>query len=334
MSDADTTKCGSLNSTSVSSFGSCSTYQGTYTPYPTGGTYSPPPSGSCLTGSHNMGSYCMSDSDSSKCGAYGSSPSGWGPNSCTAYQGTYSPYPTGATYSPPPGSSCPTGSHNMGSYCMSDSDSTKCGSFGSSSVSSFGSCSSYQTTYTPYPSYTSYPSCPSGQWWDSATNTCKSSTTATYTPPPSCPSGQYWNGTACVTSTATYLPPPTCPSGQYWDGTVCVISATPAPTPVPTQDPAAACASSGGTWNGSSCVFPTPAPSPTSSPPPSSFFQHQMAVHLGAVRSSAIHTFAMANTIMNCADSGYNWNVGASACRPTVKAFFGNIFRAVTRFFK
>src|SRR3990167_8912388 len=107
----------------------------------------------------------------------------------------------------------------MGSYCMSDSDSAKCGPYGSS-VSSFGSCSTYSgSTYTPYPtvstyspyptyspggSYTPYPTCPSGQWWDTATSSCHSST-ATYSPYPT-----YSETTTSYTPPpTTYSPPPT-----------------------------------------------------------------------------------------------------------------------------
>ena len=141
-------------------------------------------------------------------------------NACVSSTGTYSPYPI---YSGTPTSSgtCPSGSHimyvnNAGGYCMSDSDSTKCGPLNSSSATNFGSCTSYQGTAA---TYTPYPSCPSGQWWDSATSSCKSTTAGTYTPAPSCPSGQWWDyaKNACFGS-VTYTPAPySCASGWYWD---------------------------------------------------------------------------------------------------------------------
>ena len=221
MSDADTSKCGSLNSTSVSSFGSCASYQGsTYSPYPTSTTYSPAPS--CPSGQwwDTARQACTSTATTCVTGYYWDSAA----NLCKPSSGTYSPSP-GTTY-----------------------------------------------TYTPYPS------CPSGQWWDTATSTCKS--IATYTPyvgycgdnvcgssetSSSCPSdcGGGTSYTPYPTSTYTYTPPPSCPADQYWNGTSCVSNVT--YTPAPTVDPSASCTSSGGTWNGSSCVFPSPSPSPTAS---------------------------------------------------------------------
>ena len=229
-------KEGDTATTAGCSGGTYPTYS--YSPYP---TTSSPTSSSCPSGSHTMGSYCMSDGDASKCGSFNStSVSSFG--ACSSYTGTttYSPYPT-FTYTPYPttstsSGSCPSGSHSMGSYCMSDADGTKCGPYGSTSVSGFGSCDSYTptyTTYTPYPT-TSTTSCGTGYYWDSATNACKST----------CPSTQYWNGSSCVDNTTstpypttetTYTPYPTtegtpypttsyqsCPSGQYWDGSACV----------------------------------------------------------------------------------------------------------------
>ncbi len=117
-----------------------------------------------------------------------------------------------------------------------------------------------------------------------------------------CPSSQYWNGTSCVTGNystdpatgcaqaggtwdatthfckmpGTNPPPPvgtTCPSGQYMDPATraCVSSITTTPpsptpsptlTPPPTTDPATECVKHGGTWSGSTCIFPTPPPPP------------------------------------------------------------------------
>ncbi len=308
MSDADTSKCGSFGSTSVSSFGSCSQYQGTtsYTPAPAC------PSGQWWDGAANR---CTS---SGSCG-YGFY---WDPgtNSCRSSTSTsYTPYPSGSvTYSPGP-SSCPTGSHSMGSYCMSDSDGSKCGPISSSSVSSFGSCSTYQggtTTYTPAPS------CPSGQWWDSATNACRSTTATTYSPPPSCPSGQWWdygtNSCRSSTSTSTYTPPPACPDGQYWDSGVsaCRVNPTPYPTtaytPPPTQY----------------VPPPTNEATPPPSPPPTSYNRHQHYV------AQYISTIALANTIMDCTAAGDRWNAKDGICRDGDASFFANIIRFIANFLK
>lgn len=259
MSDADTSKCGPLNSSSTGSFGSCSTYQG-----------------STNTPTNDYGS-CGTATSQSSCTAI---------SNCYWYSGTnpycyYSSTPPASTYTPYPttsGGSCVSGSHSMGSYCMSDADGTKCGAFGSS-VSSFGSCNTYQTSTSPYPTtsytYTPYPTCSSGQWWDSSTSSCKTTTTSD--------------------------------------------------TPAPTTDPATSCASTGGSWDGSSCVYPTatpatPEPTPEPTPPTSGFSpQHQMA---------------MANTIMACADSGGTWNASNSSCSSSsfAKSFFGNIIKIFSRF--
>ncbi|MBI5153418.1 MAG: hypothetical protein HZA36_03090 [Parcubacteria group bacterium] len=111
--------------------------------------------------------------------------------------------------------------------------------------------------------------CPSDQWWDSSTNSCKSSTTTTTTNT-ACPSGQYWNGTNCVSSTTN-----TCPSGQWWDSSTnsCKSSTTttgscpsgeywytpPGGGAGYCQSQSAACTQAGGTWNSSSnyCQMPT-----------------------------------------------------------------------------
>ncbi|MBI2049919.1 MAG: hypothetical protein HYT35_00475 [Candidatus Staskawiczbacteria bacterium] len=119
-----------------------------------------------------------------------------------------------------------------------------------------GSCVSNTSTSCPSGQYwngsscvtTTTHDCPSGQYWDGSS--CVSSTTTT------CSSDQYWNGSACVSNTST-----SCPSGQHMESGACV--ADPTATPTPTQDPATMCAQSGGSWDGSTCVMPTPPP-PTS----------------------------------------------------------------------
>ena len=192
----------------------------------------------------------------------------------------------------------------MGSYCMSDSQSDKCGPLNSTSTGSFGSCSGYTTTYTytPYPTTsTSATSCGTGYYWDLSTNSCKPTSpsdtvsptisytpypTTTYTPPPVCTSTQYWNGSSCVenppASTYTpppYTPPPTCSSGQYWDGSACVTNPTP--------------------------------------PPTSMLSGHQLAV---------------ANTIMSCSSSGGQWDSGRSTCVAKNSGFFASVLKAFSRF--
>lgn len=288
----------------------CTSGTTTYSPYPTytpGSSYTPAPScpsgqwwsyttnscqsstssGSCPTGSHSMGTYCMSDSDSTKCGPSNStSTSGFG--SCSSYQGTttYSPYPSGSsytytpapsgayTYSPYPSTSttsCPAGQwyDAANHYCRTDCAS---GTFWDPAASKC--VSSTGTTYTPYPTYTyTYtptPSCPSGQWWDSATSTCKSTTT-TYTPYPT------------YTSTYTYTPYPT-----YEYPTPSTTTYTPYPT----------------------TEYPTPASYQT---PPTSSVQHQMA---------------LASTIMNCSDGGGKWN-GSTCSRGG--SLFGSIISNVLK---
>lgn len=305
MSDSDSAKCGPMNSTSTSGFGSCSTYQSstTYSPYPTGGyTYTPAPS--CPSG--QWWDYSR--------------------NACVSSTSTYSPTPIGTyTYSPTPttSSSCPTGSHNMGSYCMSDSDGSKCAAFGETSVSTFGSCSSFgggTASYTPYPSpgtcpvgqywywptsgagycktnepypsystapgtsYTPYPSCPAGEWWDSSTSSCKTTSvsytpypTTSYTPYPTTEHTPYPTTQYTPYPTTEYTPPPSCPSGQY--------------------------------WNGSSCV--------SSSPTSFDMKAHQMAT---------------ARTIMACSGSGGSWNAGTSSCAVKSGGFFANILKVFSKF--
>lgn len=208
MSDADLTKCGPLNSASTSSFGSCSSYQTTV-------TYTPAPS--CPSGQwwDYANNYCRTDCAS---GTF------WDPaqKKCiSSVGGTYTPVP-GTTYTYTPAPSCPSGQwwDTVTNSCKSISTTSSpyptytpyagyCGDAVCSSSETSSSCPSdcgggTATTYTPYPTtaYTPYPSCPSGQWWDTATNSCHSSTTTTtYTPYP----------------TTTTSPPPSCPAGQFWD---------------------------------------------------------------------------------------------------------------------
>ena len=92
MSDADTAKCGPMNSSSVSSFGSCSSYQttATYTPYPSSTTitYTPPPA--CPDGQYWSGSACVSYSTP----APTTDPSASCAQSGGTWTGSYCQYPT------------------------------------------------------------------------------------------------------------------------------------------------------------------------------------------------------------------------------------------------
>ena len=289
----------------------CTVPSYSYSPYP-GGSYTPYPtttgtSGSCPSGSHNMGSYCMSDSDGTKCGPFNSSStSGWGSNSCTAYNtSTYSPYPSpssGGSYTPYPtttgtSSSCRSGSHNMGSYCMSDYDGTKCASFGATSVSTFGSCSYFSgsSSYTPYPStggssYTPPPSCPSDQWWDYSSNSCKLSTYS-YSPAPG----------------DSYTPYPTYSSTPYPTTEATTTTTTTTTTTLPPTT--------------TTVYSPPPPESTTTTLPPSGF-------------DSKAHQMAMARTIMACADSGGSWNAGTANCKSANSGFFANVLKIFSRFIR
>ena len=105
MSDADLTKCGPLNSTSVSSFGSCSGYQTTATYSPPPATYSPGPSAS-YTPPPSCPSGQWWDYTTNSC-KLTTTPSPSTTTSYTPYPTTeYTPPPTysppPATYSPPP----------------------------------------------------------------------------------------------------------------------------------------------------------------------------------------------------------------------------------------
>ncbi len=319
----------------------CTGGTASYSPYPTGGTYSPYPSGtptssgSCPSGSHTMyvnnaGGYCMSDADATKCGPLNSaSASGFG--SCSTYQATYSPYPSGGSYTPyptctvtgqwwdPATSSCKSSSTTYTPYPSPGT--CPAGQYWYWPSTGAGYCKANETPY-PYPSsggsYTPYPTCTvTGQWWDPATSSCRSTTTTSYSPaptyssPPSCPSGQWWDyASSSCQATSTFTPAPTYtayPTSTYTY------------TPAPTTDPSASCTSSGGTWNGSSCVYPTPVP--TTSPPPSGF-------------NSPQHQMAMARTIMACVDSGGTWKGISCESASFTQAFFGNILKIFSRFIK
>lgn len=291
MSDSDSSKCGPLNSTSASGFGSCSSYQSTAssTPVPScpTGQWWDPAINVCKTATP----YDTTSPTATSC------PSGqwwdYATNSCKTSTGTYSPYP-----SPTGGTGCPTGSHSMGGYCMSDSDASKCGPSGSTSTSSFGSCSSYQSTvtYSPYPSsagsYTPYPSpgtCPAGQYWywpSTGPGYCQS-TTATYTPYPVTSYTPY--------PTTVYTPYPTTEYTPY-PTTVYTPYPTTEYTPYPTT---------------AYTPYPTTeyVPPPTSSTPPTSLDIHKHYVAMARTGQ------ALAVNIMSCADSGGKWNAGSLTCR-------------------
>ncbi|MDP3792303.1 MAG: hypothetical protein Q8Q89_01095 [bacterium] len=270
---------------------------GTYTPYP---SYTPPGTGNCPSGYHShgeSGGFCMNDKEdySSKCynsagtstitcpaqPSYTPTPScpsgqyweysssscksntsyggctGTTQSSCTSVSNCYwdssSNYCYYQSYSGTPMPSCPSGQwwDYAKNSCVSSSMTT-CGT-GYYWDSASNMCK--PSSGTPYPTATS---CGTGYFWDSATSTCKST----------CPSTQYWNGSSCVdNTTSTYTPTPSCPASQYWNGTSCVDNVTTTYTPYPTTDPATSCTSSGGTWDGSTCMYPTPYPtmSPTAS---------------------------------------------------------------------
>lgn len=258
---------------------------GAYSPYP---SYSYTPTPSCPSGQlwDSVTNSCRTNTTSCAPGYYLANPND---TSCTPISSTS---PT----------SCPSGQwwDTATSSCKSSTTTGYCGDHvcgsGETSTSCYSDCGG-GTSYTPYPttSYTPYPSCPSGQWWDSATSSCKSTTsTYTYTPAPSCPASQYWNGTSCIDNvTTTY-------------------------TPYPTTDPSASCTSSGGTWNGSSCVYPTPVPTtvytpyPTttySPPPTSSLYPQYMVAH--------------------CQQLGRTWN--GEICR--ANGLFARIYESYTNDF-
>ena len=217
MSDSDGSKCGPLNSTSVSSFGSCSSYQSTtsYTPLP-----------SCPSGQWWDYTTNTCKSSDTTYTPYPTCPSGqwWdgSTSSCKSSTYTYTPYPTTSTY-------CGTGYYwdSASNVCKSTCPSTQYWN-GSACVDNT------TTTYTPYPTPDPSATCSnSGGTWNGST--CTYPTTTTYTPPP-------------------YTPPPSCSSGQYWDGSACVANPTPPPTSMKSNSHMLAhCQELGRTWNGSVC---------------------------------------------------------------------------------
>ncbi|MBI5140291.1 MAG: hypothetical protein HZA94_02490 [Candidatus Vogelbacteria bacterium] len=128
------------------------------------------------------------------------------------------------------------------------------------------------TFYCKMPGQSS--ACTGGQWWDSASQTCKSSNA---TMGSSCTSSQYWNGTSCVDGASQNCPGgqfvngacsyggsstggSTCGSGQYWNGSACISNTTTSGGSGGSysSDPATGCSQAGGTWNASSnyCQMP------------------------------------------------------------------------------
>jgi len=189
---------------------------------------------------------------------------------------------------------------------MSDSDSAKCGPYGSS-VSSFGSCSSYtsSTTYTPYPTYSST----SGSCTGTSEPACTAVTNCRWV------QGSSANSSYCYySSSATYSPNTTYSSSPYP-----TYSSTPYPTteattttytpPTTTYTPPA------------TTYSPPPAESTTTTIPPSGF-------------DSKAHQMAVARTIMACADFGGSWNAGTASCKPANSGFFANVLKVFSKFLR
>ena len=153
---------------------------------------------------------------------------------------SYTPYPSGSY--PPPSTQCPSAfAHDMGGYCMLNTDSGKCSEYataGSQANYTSTICQSHGTgpypsgSYTPYPSgytptpgasYTPYPNCPAGQYWDNFAKACKVVVTPSYSYTPY-PSGSY-----IPNPSYSYSPPPTssqCPSSFAHDmGGYCMLNA-------------------------------------------------------------------------------------------------------------
>jgi len=186
MSDNDGTKCGPLNSTSVSGFGSCDTYAPTtsYTPYPNSSPASSCPSGQWWDSSTNS---CKTATPydtptGGYCGDYACN-NGETTSNCPSDCGggtTYTPYPT-STYTPPP--SCSSDQYWDGSACVANP--------------------------TPYPTTDPSATCSSsGGTWDGST--CVYPTPVPSEPPPPT-SGMY----------KPYMVAHCQQLGRAWDGSGC-----------------------------------------------------------------------------------------------------------------
>lgn len=159
MSDSDGSKCGPLNSTSVSSFGSCSNYQSTpsYSPGP-GGSYTPPPT--CPSGQ-----WWEYSSNSCKSSTTTYTP----PPSCPS--GQWWDYSTNSCKTTST-SDCPSGQYWNGSACVNNTTATY-SPYPTTSYLLPPTTSYAPPTYTPYPTYTPPPT------------TYTPYPTTEYTPPPS-----------------------------------------------------------------------------------------------------------------------------------------------------
>jgi len=205
-------------------------------------------SGSCPSGYHShseSGGFCMNQEENYSGTCYNSA----GTATMTCPQQTYTPY--------------------------------GCGAYTSQTSCSSAPACSWQNNVCIMSGVTSGTTCTSGQWWDPATQSCRSSSNT------ACTSGQYWDGSACVSSSTTgqcpsgqywYTPSgggtgycmstsgTTCSSGQWWNGTACVTTSTTDCT-------------SGQYWNGTACVsnsttntYPTPSyPTPSENYPTPSY---------------------------------------------------------------
>ena len=183
---------------------------------------------SCASGQYWNGTACVnSTSYSSSC----SSGQYWNGTACV-----------NTTTSDVPIANCPSFAHEMSGYCMLNNDTSRCAEYSSA------------TSETNYTSAV----CSAHGSGSSYTSPSSGST--------SCSSGQYWyvptDGTAgyCKTSETSTGSTTSCPSPSYWDPAInaCNSGTTSSGS---TTDPATACSQTGGTWNGSTCVFPTTCPS-------------------------------------------------------------------------
>ncbi|OGN15471.1 MAG: hypothetical protein A3J47_02770 [Candidatus Yanofskybacteria bacterium RIFCSPHIGHO2_02_FULL_43_22] len=330
----------------------------TYSPYP---TYSPPTSSCSQSLKNLLGDGChWMYSDSSGKGIYCDGPmlksAKEGDTAttagCSGGGTTYSPYPS------PSVGSCPSGYHfhgDSGGYCMNDQE-----NYGGTCYDSVGTnkiTCPVQPSYSPYPSsspypsyspgtsYTPYPICPSGQWWDTArqsctstatscgagyywdssSNMCKPNSTASYTPPPSCPSDQWWDYTtsSCKSSTSTYSPYPTyTPYSGYCGDNVCSSSETstscssdcgsgggttytPYPTTTTSTYTPPPSCSSDQYWNGSFCVA-NPTPYPTTEyTPPPTYSEPPPTYSEPPPPTSSLYPHYI---VAHCQQLGRTWN--------------------------